>query len=145
MANSFPTVSLFALLLLSGCKGHAPAVTRQASHMADTVRTNRLIRDSVFMHDSIVVLRETLHDTVRETRYVYRYHYRDRTAADSAVSVRRSDTLAVRPDPATEARAVEAERTIRRLHLRQWLLLAAGILLSAILVVRKIRKSWPFS
>lgn len=146
MASSYSTISLLApvLLFLSGCKG-GERVSVLESRTSDTVRLVRLVRDSVFLHDSVFFLRETLHDTVRETRYVYRYHYRDRAAADTSSAVLRTDTLAVRSSPVRQTLAKPAVREKGLLWLKRWLPVTVGAVLLVLLVVRKVKKSWPFS
>ncbi|MBR4553084.1 MAG: hypothetical protein IKO20_05160 [Bacteroidaceae bacterium] len=149
---SFYCFVLLATTLLIGCKADEVVVTRtEVQHVTDTLHHTTLLRDSIFLHDSIYLLRETLpsnlpagRDTVRETKYVYRYQYRDRQAKDSVRIIHDTDTIFIQePDlhaiELAEARSTKAEAKFRLWRLYFWLLLGSVFATAGFIVYKKLK------
>ena len=143
---------LLAATLLAACKADEVVVTRtEVQHVTDTLHHTTLLRDSIFLHDSIYLFRETLpstlpvgRDTIRETKYVYRYRYRDRQANDSVRIVHQTDTLYIQePDhraiELAEARSAKAEAKYRLWRLYFWLLLGSVFAALGFIVYKKLK------
>lgn len=143
---------LLAAGWLAGCKADEVIVTRtvvQTVH--DTLHHYSNLRDSVFLRDSIFLFRETLpsvlpegRDTIRETKYVYRYKYRDRKAKDSVRLVYLTDTIFVQePDlhaiETAEANAAKAEAKFKLWRLYFWLLLGTILAAVGFIVYKKLK------
>lgn len=143
---------LLAFTLLAGCKADEVVVTRtEVQHVTDTLHHTTLLRDSIFLRDSIYLFRETLpstlpagRDTIRETKYVYRYQYRDRQANDSVRIIRDTDTLYIQqPDlraiELAEAHSAKAEAKYRLWRLYFWLLLGSVFATAGFIVYKKLK------
>lgn len=79
---------LAAVLLLAGCRTarHIPVQTTRT----DSVYIDRLLRDSVWVKDSVWVERWHSGDTVYVTKEAVRYKYRDRWRTDTVATVQES-------------------------------------------------------
>lgn len=143
---------LLAATLLAGCKADEVVITRtEVQRVTDTLHHTTLLRDSIFLHDSIYLFRETLpsalptgRDTVRETKYVYRYQYRDRQANDSVRIVHQTDTLYIQqPDlraiELANARSAKAEAKFRLWRLYFYLLLGSVFATAGFIVYKKLK------
>lgn len=77
---------LAAVLLLAGCRTvrHIPVQTTRT----DSVYIDRLLRDSVWVKDSVWVERWHSGDTVYVKKEAVRYKYRDRWRTDTVATVR---------------------------------------------------------
>jgi len=84
------------LLLLCSCRTIEPVV----QHQTDTLYVSQVMRDSIYVHDSVRVVEKG--DTV--TSYVYRYVYRDRYVCDT-VYESHTDTVTVSVDVPAELTA----------------------------------------
>lgn len=118
-------------MLLGACAPQRELVTVERV-VTDTVRENRTVRDSIYVHDSVNVTHWG--DTV----FVDRWHtsYRDRWRTDT---VYRSRTDSV-PVPYAVEKEVPAELTWwqqTRLHLANIMLWTAGLMLGLYLIRRK--------
>ncbi len=73
-------------LLLAACRTarHIPVETTRT----DSIRVERLLRDSVWVKDSVWVERWHSGDTVYVTKEAVRYKYRDRWRTDTVATVR---------------------------------------------------------
>lgn len=119
MNNKHLITPLLALVLLAGCsrKVYVPVETTATELRHDTLYINRLWRDSVSRHDSVVVERRG--DTVYHTAWRDRYRLRQRvdTVLRTHVdTVRLTEVRTIR-QPAAKARS-GASRPV-------WLALAA--------------------
>lgn len=85
--------AILLLLLLCSCRTIEPVV----QHQTDTLYVSQVMRDSIYVHDSVRIVEKG--DTV--TSYVYRYVYRDRYVADT-VYESRTDTVTVSVDVPAE-------------------------------------------
>ena len=77
-------------LLLAACRTarHIPVETTRT----DSIRVERLLRDSVWVKDSVWVERWHSGDTVYVTKEAVRYKYRDRWRTDTVATVREHRT-----------------------------------------------------
>ena len=161
MANSFATIKqrLFRLLLrlsplllmlslalaFAGCKADEVVVTQTETRtLRDTLRQVQVERDSIYLHDSIFVVRETRSDTIRETRYVYRYKFRDRWKEDSVRVVHHTDTvLIIEPDlraiDAAEKELRQARKETSRYKGYLFLLLFVLVAVPTVYFLRKLK------
>ena len=140
---------LLSLLTLAACKPREVVVTQnEVRTLRDTLRQHISTRDSIYLRDSIFVLREAIpaaepsgSDTLRETKYVYKYMYRDRTARDSLRIVHQADTILVIEPDLRAAEAAEAKAAQYKAQRNAWRLyfFALAAALGAFLLRQKLR------
>jgi len=147
---------LLALLALAGCKPDEIIIRQtEVQRVTDTLHQYSVLRDSIYFRDSIFMERFVLpaardsnpeaRDTLRETKFVYRYLYKEKKGKDSVRVINRTDTILIqktdlRAIELAEANAAEAETKFKLWRLYFWLLLG-GILISLGFIIYKKLKS----
>ena len=122
---------LIAIFSLAGCKPDEIIITQtEVQRVTDTLHQYSVLRDSIYFRDSIFLYRETMpsvlpegRDTVRETKFVYRYLYKEQKGKDSVRVINRTDTIRIKePDlkaleaAESEAKAEKAIQNIKSLY-----------------------------
>ena len=146
------TISYFVLLIpltaimLVACKADEVIVreTRTITK-TDTLRQYSVLTDSVHLHDSIYLEKLILSDTIRETKYVYRYLYRDRQGKDSVRVVNHVDTIFIaQPDYSAiklaNQKAELAQTKATKWKLMFWALVTTILFAAAFFLYYKLTK-----
>lgn len=146
---------LIAIFSLAGCKPDEIIITQtEVQRVTDTLHQYSVLRDSIYSRDSIFLERFVLpaardsnpeaRDTIRETKIVYRYLYKERQGKDSVRVINRTDTIRIKePDPKaieaakSEARAEKATAAKWRIYF--FMLIAAVVGFVIYLIYRKIK------
>jgi len=148
-------ILLAALLCFTACKPDEIIVTQtEVQRITDTLHHYSTHHDSIFLRDSIFVERSVLpaakdsnpeaRDTLRETKFVYRYLYKEKKGKDSVRVINRTDTILIsKPDLRaieTAEKEIKAEhKTARRWQGRFYALIIAIIALSVFIIIRKLK------
>ncbi|MBP3228186.1 MAG: hypothetical protein J6M53_05300 [Bacteroidaceae bacterium] len=133
---------LLAAIMLVACKPKEIVVTQtETRNISDTLRHFSDTRDSIYLHDSIYIVRETRSDTIRETQYVYRYKFRERQAKDSVRVVHKTDTVLIIEPDLRAVQLAQAQAKAQKQTAQKWRLyffaLLVGIILAAGLYLRR--------
>lgn len=80
-------ISIFAVIGLFSCKSTRYVPVESVKY--DSVYLTKLVRDSVYIKDSVLILKG---DTIREYRYKYIYKYQDRV---DTIYINKTDSIKV--------------------------------------------------
>lgn len=131
MKKLFLFLFFFIMLLLlasaiTSCRSVKYVPVETVRH--DSVYFNKVLKDSVYVKDSVLVVRG---DTVTEYRYRYVYRYKDRT---DTLYIAQNDTINI-PYP------VEKElKAWDRIKIGAWGFILAAILSVILFIILKIKK-----
>ena len=143
---------LIAIFSLAGCKPDEIIITQtEVQRVTDTLHQYSVLRDSIYFRDSIFLYRETMpsvlpegRDTVRETKFVYRYLYKEQKSKDSVRVINRTDTIRITEPDLKALEAAKSEAKAEKTTAAKWriyffLLIAAVIGLVIYFIYRKIK------
>ncbi|QFQ13283.1 hypothetical protein C7Y71_009840 [Pseudoprevotella muciniphila] len=143
---------LIAIFSLAGCKPDEIIITQtEVQRVTDTLHQYSVLRDSIYFRDSIFLYRETMpsvlpegRDTVRETKFVYRYLYKEQKGKDSVRVINRTDTIRITEPDLKALEAAESEAKAEKATAAKWriyffLLIVAVIGFVIYFIYRKIK------
>lgn len=143
---------LIAIFSLAGCKPDEIIITQtEVQRVTDTLHQYSVLRDSIYFRDSIFLYRETMpsvlpegRDTVRETKFVYRYLYKEEKGKDSVRVINRTDTIRITEPDLKALEAAKSEAKAEKATADKWriyffLLIAAVIGFVIYFIYRKIK------
>ena len=137
---------IFALLaasIFTGCKPDEIIITQtEVQRITDTLHQYSVLHDSIYFRDSIFIERNVLpaatdsnttaRDTLRETKFVYRYLYKEKKGKDSVRVINRTDTILIKEPDLTAIKAAEQRAEIAQQKKLQWKGLFYVLLVSAV-------------
>lgn len=122
---------LIAIFSLAGCKPDEIIITQtEVQRVTDTLHQYSVLRDSIYFRDSIFVERFVLpaakdsnpeaRDTLRETKLVYRYLYKEKKGKDSVRVINRTDTILIKKPDLTAIKAAQQQAELAQQKKLQW-------------------------
>ena len=122
---------LIAIFSLAGCKPDEIVITQtEVQRITDTLHRYSVLRDSIYFRDSIFVERFVLpaardsnpeaRDTLRETKLVYRYLYKEQKGKDSVRVINRTDTIRIKEPDRAAIKAAEQTTKLAQHKATQW-------------------------
>lgn len=146
---------LIAIFSLAGCKPDEIIITQtEVQRVTDTLHQYSVLRDSIYFRDSIFVERFVLpaardsnpeaRDTLRETKLVYRYLYKERQGKDSVRVINRTDTIRIKEPDLTAIKAAQQQAELAQQKKLQWkslfyVLLVTVVSTAIYFIYRKIK------
>ena len=146
---------LIAIFSLAGCKSDEIIITQtEVQRVTDTLHQYSVLRDSIYFRDSIFVERFVLpaardsnpeaRDTLRETKLVYRYLYKERQGKDSVRVINRTDTIRIKEPDLTAIKAAQQQAELAQQKKLQWkslfyVLLVTVVSTAIYFIYRKIK------
>ncbi|MDY6249514.1 MAG: hypothetical protein SPL64_00210 [Bacteroidaceae bacterium] len=154
--------TLLAACIFTGCKPDEVIITETRTVMQrDTLRQFSVLRDSIYLRDSIFLERQTLpsvipdgRDTVRETKTIFKYIYKEKQGRDSVRVVNHTDTIRIKEPDLTairlaekQTKLAEQQTAIEKSKAVKWKasfygLIAALIGFLGFIIYRKLKPRW---